>query len=86
MAREDLDDVEYEKTLRVHGYHVYKQIWNATMGEKLMCVIDPSNSLDNYAIAVEKDRTIIGHLPRIVSRVSIVYSRVYFVSEEGRQN
>ena len=38
MAREDLDDVEYEKTLCVHGYYAYKQIWNPTMGEKLVCV------------------------------------------------
>ena len=53
MAREDTDDVNYEKTLCVHGYHVYKQILNATMGEKLVCVIDPRNSLNNYAVAVE---------------------------------
>ena len=66
MTREDLDDVEYEKTLCVRGYHAYKQIWNATMGEKLVCVIDPNNSLDSYAVAVEKDGTIIGHLPRKV--------------------
>ena len=62
MAHEDLDNVEYEKTLCVCGYHVYKQTWNATMGEKLVCVIDVSNSLDSYAVAVKKDGTIIGHL------------------------
>ena len=71
MARED--DVEYEKKLCVRGYHVYKQIWNATIGEKLVCVIDPSNSHNNYAAAVEKDGTVIVHLPRKVSRVSTLF-------------
>ena len=89
MAREDVDDVEYKKTLCVRGYHVYKQIWNATMGEKLVCAIDPSNSLDCYAVVVEKDRTIIGHLPRKVSRVSTLFlkkgSRINCTVTRGRR-
>ena len=43
------------------------------MGKKLVCVIDPSNSLESYAIAVEKDGTITGHLPWKVSRVSNLF-------------
>ena len=42
---------------------------------------DPSNSFDSYAIAVEKDETIIGHLPRKVSRVSNL-----FLKRGGRIN
>ena len=68
MAHED--DVEYKENLCVYGYYVYKEIWNATIGEKLVCVIDPSNSHDSYAVAIKKDGTKIGHLPRKVSHVS----------------
>ena len=72
MARRE-EDVKYQKTLCVREYHIYKHIWNATMSERLECVMDPSNSHDRYAVAVEKDGMIIGHLPRKVSRVSTLF-------------
>ena len=39
-------------------------------------MIDPSNSLDSYAIAVKKDGTIIGHLPRKVSHISTLFLKI----------
>ena len=45
------------------GYHIYKKVWAATVGEALVCEIEPKLSSDRYAVAVRKERTIIEHLP-----------------------
>ena len=50
-------------------YHVYKNIWEAAVGETLSCVRESRNARDQYAVAVEKNGTVVGHLPRKVSRV-----------------
>ena len=70
---------QYEKALCVHGYHVYKDIWGATVGETVVCMLDLGNIYDRNTVAFEKDRKIIGQLPQKVSRVCA------FISEE-RQN
>ena len=38
----------------VRGYHVYKDIRAAAVGEVLACRREPSNASDRYAIAVLK--------------------------------
>ena len=53
-----------ERSCCVHGYHVYERIWNATIGEELLCEREMDNKRDQYAVAVIKDDIIIGHLPR----------------------
>ena len=53
----------------IRGYHVYKKVWAATVGEALMCEREPKNSSDRYAVAVKNEGTIIEHLPRKLSRV-----------------
>lgn len=64
-----------EKDLCIRGYHVYQQIWSAAVGEVLSCCREPTNLRDRYAVAVEKDDIIIGHLPRKVSRVCSIFMR-----------
>ena len=49
----------------IRGYHVYKEVWEA-VGEALVCEKEPKNASDRYAVAVKKEGTIIGHLPRKV--------------------
>ena len=61
---------EYEMKLCVRGYHVYQDIYEAAIGETLFCLREPRNSHDRCAVAVEKSGTVIGQLPRKVSRVS----------------
>ena len=39
----------------MRGYHVYNDIWEAAVGETLVCVREPRNAHDRYAVAVEKD-------------------------------
>ena len=58
-------------TVCVHGYDVYKEIWEVAVGKILSCEREPRNAADRYAVAVKKDRTIIGHLPMKVSGPSL---------------
>ena len=45
----------------VCGYHIYKTIWEATIdGELLACEREVGNIHDTFAVAVKKDRIIVG--------------------------
>ena len=63
---------ECEWALCVCGYHVYCEIWEASVGEVLTREKKPRNTKDStkdgYAVVVKKDGTVFGHLPRKVSR------------------
>ena len=37
----------------VRGYHVYKDLWNATPGEALTCIREWRNRNDVFAVAAE---------------------------------
>ena len=37
----------------VCGYHVYKNIWDASIGEELACQREPSNGVDRYVVAAK---------------------------------
>ena len=40
----------------IRGYHVYKKVWAATVGEALVCEIEPKPSSDRYAVSVTDKR------------------------------
>ena len=54
---------------------MYKDRWDAAIGEVLACEKEPHNVEDRYAVAVRKDEAIIGHLPRNLSRVYSLFIR-----------
>ena len=56
----------------VRGYHIYKAIWSASLGEELQCQRETGNSSDLYAVA---DSTTVGHLPRKISRICTLFIR-----------
>ena len=64
---------EFECESCIRGYHIYKDIWNSTIGEHLICERETLNSTDRYAVAVLKDDIIIGHLPRVLSRICSLF-------------
>ena len=64
---------EYEVSCCVRGYHVYHHIWAAAVGEELICEREPTNDKDRYAVAVLKDGSIVGHLPKRISRVCSLF-------------
>ena len=58
-----------ERECCVRGYHVYEEIWEAAIGEQLDCCSEPDNPNDRYAMAVMKNETVVGHLPRRLSHI-----------------
>ena len=54
--------------LFVRGHHEYKIVWTPTVGETLRLAIESTNSHDAHAVAVVKDRTVVGHVPKNISK------------------
>ena len=54
---------------------MYKEVWEAAIGEALKCHRKPTNAADRYAVAVTKAAAIIGHLPRKLSKVCSLFLR-----------
>ena len=48
----------------IRGYHAYQGTWLPFVGEVLELEKEPSNSVDRYAVAVTKNGTVVGHVPR----------------------
>ena len=65
-----------ERRCCVRGYHVYKEVWAAAVGEELVCEREPDNASDRYAVAVKREGTIVGHLPRKITRVCSLFLRL----------
>ena len=59
----------------VRGYHVYRDIWAASIGEELPCECQEGNREDAYAVAVKKNGNIVGHVPRKISTTSFMFLR-----------
>ena len=57
----------------VKGYHIYKDIWDAIIGEELQCARESNNSNDRYVVAVRKNNEVVGHVPRKSSRVCALF-------------
>ena len=58
---------EYGKDLCVRGYHIYQDTWEAAVEEMLVCSRELRNTHNWYAVAVEKNSIVTGHLPRKVA-------------------
>lgn len=66
------------------GYHVYKKVWVAAVGEELICERGPHSSHDRYTVAVKRMGIIIGHLPRKLSKLfAILETRWFYVLYQG---
>ena len=61
----------------IRGYHIYKDIWVAADGQVLQTRREVSNMHDPFAVAVIKDGTIVGHLPRKQSAICSLFLRRY---------
>ena len=62
----------------VRGYHVYKDLWKPSIGEKLVARREFNNPMDKHAVKVVKDDETVGHLPREFSRIAW-----YFLARSG---
>ena len=59
----------------VRGYHVYKEIWFASVGEELSCVREVDNYCDPFAAAVVKSGVVVGDVPSKISTVCSMFLR-----------
>ena len=57
----------------MRGYHVYKDIWDAVVGEEFPCKREDGNRVDPFAVAVVRGDTVIGHVPRKISSIFSLY-------------
>ena len=57
------------------GYQAYKDIWTVVNGEELPCQRKDGNQANAFALAIVKDRTVIGHIPKKISSVCLLYLR-----------
>lgn len=62
----------------VRGYHVYKDLWKPSIGEKLVAKQELDNPMDKHAVQVMKGNETVGHLPREFSRIAW-----YFLARHG---
>ena len=61
----------------VRGYHKYKDIWEAEVGENLVCERETGNVHDLYAVSVIKSGVVVGHVPRKISSTCSLFLRHY---------
>ena len=57
----------------VRGYHIYKDIWEATLRENLECQRESRNIHDIYAVAVLKSGLVVGHVPKRISSICSLF-------------
>lgn len=48
----------------IRGYHAYKDVWSATIGEILLVKREQGNVKDPNAIAICQEDRVVGHVPR----------------------
>ena len=67
--------MEFVVSSCIRGYHVYRTVWTAVLGEEMLCEREPSNVVDRYAVAVKKHGSgvIVGHLPKKISRLCSMF-------------
>ena len=54
----------------VRGFHVNKDIWKPSNGDKLACEREFDSCFDKFAIKVVNNRETVGHLPRKFSKIA----------------
>ena len=64
---------EKSKEMCISGFHVYKDVWDAVVGEELECERERRNNYDRYAVAVKRNGDVVGHLPRKFSRICALF-------------
>jgi len=63
----------------VHGYHVYKLIWDAACDDDILpCEREIENPHNPSSVAVKKGTVLVGHVPR---KISTLYS--IFICQGG---
>ena len=54
---------------------IYRDIWTAVVNEELCCRREPFNAANPFAVAVAKEDTTVGHVPRKISAICSLFLR-----------
>ena len=76
----------YQLRWRVQGYHVYRDEWDAAIGEELERVREKNNLKDPYAVAMMCNNIVVGHLPRKIPRICTLFMKRRGIIRCGRKN
>ena len=68
--------VSTEMSRVIRGYHMYKTVWTAILGEELECRREVNNSVVRYAVGAYKlDGTLVVHFPRRLTTLVSLFLR-----------
>ena len=56
------DTVSFNLDSFIKGYHVYQEVWSPELHEMPNAVPEPRNIVDKYAVSVQRDDEVVGHL------------------------
>ena len=56
------DTVSFNLDSFIKGYHVYQDVWSPELQEMLSAVPEPRNIVEKYAVSVQRDDEVVGHL------------------------
>ena len=59
----------------MRGYHVYSDIWEASVGKELPCQHKHENGADAFSVTIKRSGVIVGHIPRNISLVCSLFLR-----------
>ena len=59
----------------IRGYHVYKEILDTELDEKLTCEREVRNRNDTFAVAMKRDSVTVGHVPQAISPICSIFIR-----------
>ena len=69
----------FELYSAVRGYHVYRDVWEPSVGEKLVGRREFDNRFDKFAVKVLNGEETVGHLLCEYLRNSMVFSRSWWI-------
>ena len=55
------------------GFYAYKNVWEPTIDEGLSCGRDVGNSHNTFAIAIKNNFEVVGHIPRFLSSICLIF-------------
>ena len=69
----DMASKRFSVEAMVRGYLVYKDVWEAAVGEELRCEREPGNRQDPFTVAVVRSAVTVGHVPKKISSVCSMF-------------
>ena len=67
--------MRFDAESQIKGYHEYMNEWTPEIGEILKTCLEPENVNDRFAVAVENNAQILGHLK--TNEIQVVLWRQY---------